>query len=111
MEIYDTVRQLSKEIRESEEYEKYKKFKDLVKEAPELKERLDNFEKARYNTQLATMKGEEPTQEQIKNLHTIYLELIENDMTKEYLDAELKFNMMLADINNILRDAVKDVIE
>ena len=47
MEIYDTVRQLSKEIRESEEYEKYKKFKDLVKEAPELKERLDNFEKAR----------------------------------------------------------------
>ena len=57
------------------------------------------------------MKGEEPTQEQIKNLHTIYLELIENDMTKEYLDAELKFNMMLADINNILRDAVKDVIE
>ena len=111
MNVYDTVNQLAKEIKESEEYLEYKKIKDIVKEKPELKEKLDNFEKARYETQIATMKGEEPTKEQVENLQKIYLELIQNDITKKYLDTELKFNTMLADINKILGEAVQGIIE
>ncbi len=111
MNIYDTVNQLANEIRESEEYIEYKKMKEHIKNNSELKEKLDNFEKARYKTQVATMKGEEPTQEQIETLQRIYLELIQNYITKKYLDVELKFNTMLSDINKILGEAVQDVIE
>ena len=111
MNVYDTVNQLAKEIKESEEYSEYKKMKELIKEKPELKEKLDNFEKARYETQISTMKGEEPSKEQVENLQKIYLELIQNDITKKYLDTELKFNTMLSDINKILGEAVQDVIQ
>lgn len=111
MDIYNTVKQLADEIRVTQEYVEYKEMKKQIKDKPELKEKLDNFEKARYETQLATMKGEEPKQEQIRQLQEIYMDLIENDITKKYLDIELKFNMMIGSINDILRGAVQDVIE
>ena len=111
MDIYNTVKQLADEIRVTQEYVEYKEMKKQIKDNPELKEKLDNFEKARYETQLATMKGEEPKQEQIRQLQEIYMDLIENDITKKYLDIELKFNMMIGNINDILRGAVQDVIE
>jgi len=111
MDIYNTVKQLADEIRVTQEYVEYKEMKKQIKDKPELKEKLDNFEKARYETQLATMKGEEPKQEQIRQLQEIYMDLIENDITKKYLDIELKFNMMIGNINDILRGAVQDVIE
>ena len=110
MNVYDTVNQLAKEIKESEEYLEYKKMKELINEKSELKEKLDDFEKARYETQISAMKGEEPNKEQVENLQKIYLELIQNDITKKYLDTELKFNTMLSDINKILGEAVQDII-
>ena len=111
MNIYDTVNKLAQEIKKSEEYVEYKKMKELIKETPELKQKLDDFEKARYETQIATMSGQEPSKEQVETLQKIYLELIQNDITKKYLDVELKFNTMLSDINKILGEAVKDIIE
>lgn len=111
MNVYDTVNQLAKEIKSSKEYLEYKKMKDIIKEKSELKQKLDSFEKARYETQLATMKGEEQKKEQVEDLQRIYFELIQNETTKEYLDAELKFNTMLSDINKILGEAVQDIIQ
>lgn len=110
MNVYDTVNQLAKEIKESKEYIDYKNIKEVIKSAPELKEKLDSFEKARYETQISTMKGEEPTKEQVETLQKIYLDLIQNETTKNYLDIELKFNTMLSDINKILGEAVQDVM-
>lgn len=110
MNVYDTVNQLAREIKESEQYLEYKKMKELIKETPELKQKLDDFENARYQTQIATMKGEEPSKEQVETLQKIYLELIQNDTTKKYLDVELKFNTMLSDINKILGETIKDIM-
>lgn len=110
MNIYDTVNQLAKQIKESEEYIEYKKMKEIIKEDTELKEKLDSFERARYETQIATMQGKEPTKEQVEVLQKSYLELIQNDITKNYLEAELKFNTILSDINKILGEAVQDII-
>ena len=111
MKVYDTVNQLANEIKTSEQYNEYKKMKEMIRELPELKEKLDEFEKARYITQLATMQGQEPSREQIEQMQKIYLELIQNETTKKYLDVELAFNTMLADINKVLGEAIKDVME
>lgn len=111
MKVYDTANQLAKEMKSSEEYLEYKKMKEMVLNTPELKEKLDVFEKARYETQLQAMQGKEPTKEQIETMQKSYLELIQNETTKSFLDAELKFNTMLTDINKILSEAIKEVIE
>lgn len=111
MKVYDTVNQLAEEIKTSEQYTEYKKMKETIKNSPDLKEKLDEFEKVRYMTQIATMQGQEPPREQIESMQKIYLELIQNETTKKYLDVELRFNTMLSDINKVLGEAIKEVME
>ena len=111
MKVYDTLNQLASEIKTSEQYIEYKKMKEIIKTTPELKAKLDEFEKARYTTQLSAMQGQEPSKEQVELMQRIYLELIQNETTKKYLDVELKFNTMLADINKVLGEAIKEVMQ
>ena len=40
----------------------------------------------------------------------MYEELMQNNDVKEYFDKEIRFNVMLADVNKIIGDAVKDVL-
>ena len=110
MNVYDAMNNLANEIKKSKEYINYKEMKEKIKQNPALKEKLDEFEKARYETQVSTMKGQEPQDKLIERIQKVYLELIQNDITKKYLEVELEFNTMLTDINKILGEAVKDVM-
>ena len=47
----------------------------------------------------------------MKKMQDLYVELIQDDIAKKYFEAEMKFNILLADVNKIIGDAVKDVIQ
>ena len=40
----------------------------------------------------------------------MYTILIQNKEIKEYFDLEVKFNVMLADVNKIIAESVQDVL-
>ena len=40
----------------------------------------------------------------------MYAELISQDEAKKYFDAELKFNILIGDVNKIIAESVKDLI-
>ena len=40
----------------------------------------------------------------------MYTILIQNKEIKEYFDLEVKFNVMIADVNKIIAESVKDVL-
>ena len=44
------------------------------------------------------------------NIQNMYKEMIEIPEIKMYFDTELKFNVMLGDVNRIISEAVKDVL-
>lgn len=111
MNIYDTANRLAYEIKQSEEYNNYKKLKEEVQNNPNLKDKLNNFEKARYEIQIASIQGLEQDKEKAVNMQNLYLELIQDETMKKYFDAELKFNVLLTDVNKIIADAVKDLIK
>lgn len=110
MQVYDTANRLAQEIRESEEYKAYKKLKDEIQNNPEKKQKVEEFEKLRYEIQLMAYTGEEKNEEKAKKLEEMYATLIENKDIKEYFDLEVKFNVMIADINKIIAEAIKDVL-
>ena len=110
MNVYDTANKLAKEIKESNEYLEFKKIKLKMNENPQLKEKLDNFEKMRYEIQVLSLGGEEQDNKKAEEFQKLYLELIQIDEVKKYFDAELKFNVLLADVNKIIGEAVADVI-
>ena len=85
-------------------------MKDIVYANPELKEKVEEFEKIRYETQLLEIQGEQQNEEKMKRLQELYTILLENKDIKKFFDTEVRFNVMLADINKIIGDAVKDVL-
>ena len=56
------------------------------------------------------MQGKQVDEEKNKKLQEMYTILIQNKDIKEYFDLEVKFNVMLADINKIIAESVKDVL-
>ena len=111
MYVYDQANELARSIKESKEYLEYKKAKEEVKSIPDLKEKIDEFEKVRYETQVLTIQGEKQSEEKMKKLQELYEILMKNPKVKEYFDIEVRFNVMLADVNRIIGEAVKDVLQ
>ena len=46
----------------------------------------------------------------MQKLQQLYTILVENKDIKEYFDLEVKFNVMVADVNKIIAEAIKDVL-
>ena len=76
----------------------------------DLKKKIDEFEKARYEEQIEMMQTGNQNEEKMKKVQEIYAELIEYEEAKKYFDAELKFNILIGDVNRIIAEAVKDLI-
>ncbi len=111
MYVYDKANELARSLQESKEYIEYKKAKEEVKAIPGMKEKIDEFEKIRYETQLLSIQGEQQNEEKMKKLQELYQILMQNPKIKDYFDVEVRFNVMLADINKIIGEAVKDVLQ
>ena len=111
MNVYDTANKLAQEIRESDEFKNYKKYKELLKANAEVSEQIKKFQALRYEVQISAMQGLETDKDKEKELQKIYADLLAKENVKEYFDAEFKFNILLADVNKMIGDAVKEVIE
>ena len=110
MNVYDTANRLAGEIKESEEYVNYKMARQALALNPDLKKKIGEFEVARYDAQLTQMQTGKEDEEQTNKMKELYAELIQIDDAKKYFDAEMKFNILLTDVNKIIGEAVRDVM-
>ena len=110
MEVYDQVNNLARAIKDSKEYKEYKEVKNYLESMPELKKQVDEFEKIRDEEQLLAMQGEKQTDEKMKKLQELYQILVQNPKVKDYFDKEVRFNVLIADVNKIIGEAIKDVL-
>ena len=110
MQVYDTANRLASEIIESEEYVNYKMAKQAINLMPDLKKKIEEFEKARYEEQLDMFQGKQD-EEKLKKMQELYTEIIEKEEAKQYFEAELKFNILIGDVNKIIAESVKDLLE
>ena len=111
MNVYDTANRLAAEIKQSEEYVNYKMAREALALNPELKKKIGEFEVARYDAQLTQMQTGKEDIEKTNKMKELYAELIQIEGAKKYFDAEMKFNIVLADVNKIIGEAVRDVIK
>lgn len=111
MNIYDTANNLASEIKQSEEYMNYKMAKQTINLNSELKKKLEEFEMLRYEVQISAIQTGKTDEEKYKKMQEMYAELIKIDEAKKYFDAEMKFNILIADVNKIIGEAVKDVMQ
>ena len=111
MNVYDTANRLAKELRESPEYLDYKNIKEELDRNQDVKAKIAEFEKVRYEVQLESLKGEESEKAKLEEMQKIYVDLVQIDLAKRYFEIELKFNVLLADVNKIIAESVQDVLK
>ena len=110
MNVYDTANKLAQEIRSSEEYKEFKNAKEKINSNPEMKKKIEDFEKLRYDVQVLAIEGKQADEEKNKKLQEMYTILLQEKEIKEYFDLEIKFNVMIADVNKIIAESVQDVL-
>lgn len=111
MNIYDTANQLAQEIQQSEEYVTYKIAKEAINLNFELKNKIDEFEKARYDAQIIALQTGKDDESKMRHVQELYGELIQNQEASKYFDAEMKFNILIADINKIIGEAIQTLLK
>jgi len=111
MKVYDKANELAQDLKNSNEYLTYKKIKEEVYANPELVDKIKEFDKIKYDAQVLAIQGEKQDEEKIKKLQELYEILLKEPKVKEYFDAEMRFNVLLADVNKIIGEAVKDVLK
>ena len=109
MYVYDEANNLAKAIQQSKEYQEYKKAKEELSTNQGKKKKVEEFEKIRYDIQVMSFQGKEDP-EKMKKLQEMYNILNEDKTIKEYFDIEVRFNIMLADVNKIISESVKELI-
>lgn len=110
MNVYDTANKLAGEIKQSEEYANYKMAKQTLSLNTKLKQKMVEFEQIRYEVQLEMMQTGKNNEEKYKKMQDLYAELIQDEEAKKFFEAETKFNIVIADINKIIGEAIKDLI-
>lgn len=110
MNVYDTANKLAGEIKQSEEYMNYKMAKQALNLNTKLKEKMSEFEQTRYEVQLEMMQTGNNNEEKYKKMQELYAELIKDEEAKRFFEAETKFNVVIADVNKIIGEAIRDVI-
>ena len=111
MNIYDTANRLAQELKQSEEYVNYKMAKESLSLNPDLKKKIEEFEAARYDAQVIVMQTGKNDEEKTKKMQELYMKLYEDSDAVKFFEAETKFNIVLADVNKIIGDAVMDVLK
>ena len=111
MNIYDTANRLAQEIKQSEEYTNYKMAKEAINLNNDLKKKIQEFEMARYDAKITQMQTGKENQEKMQKMKDLYTELITIDDAKKYFEAETKFNIVIADVNKIIGEAIRDIMQ
>ena len=111
MNVYDTANKLAQEIKQSEEFLTYQIAKQAINLNFELKQKIDEFEKARYEAQIVALQTGKDDENKMKHVQALYGELIQNEEASRYFDAEMKFNLLIADVNRIIGETMKSLIK
>ena len=111
MNVYDKCQAMTNAIKNSREYVEFKEIKEIVMAEPGLKDKIDEFEKIRYEEQLLAIQGEEQNIAKMQKLEELYNILVNDPKVKDYFDKEVRFNLMIADVNKMIGESIKDVLE
>ena len=111
MNVYDTANRLAQEIKQSEEYATYKIAKEAINLNIELKNKIDEFERARYEAQIIALQTGKDDEAKMKHVQELYGELIQSQEASKFFDAEMKFNILIADVNKIIGQVVQELMK
>lgn len=104
MSAYEAAHELARRIKESDEYLRFHEQKNLLEGMPELKKELDDFHQLQSRLQKQHILSQSIDAQDEKAWHDKLEALRSEPVAMTYLEAEMRFAQMMADISRIIAD-------
>ena len=111
MNFYDKVHEMVRAFKDTPEFREYVELKNKLKEEKDAYDRLKDFKERQKNYQTEYIDGKEQSKEKLDEMQNLYSIVIQNETSRKLLENEMKINVMLADMQKIIGDALKDIID
>jgi cell fate (sporulation/competence/biofilm development) regulator YlbF (YheA/YmcA/DUF963 family) len=105
MNVYDNAHSLARSIKESQEYKEYARLKAEVSENPELSEMLNDFQQ--YELQAQQMMGQDFAPGMMEQIQELLQIIMRDPKAAQYIQAQMIFSKLIADIYGILGEVIK----
>lgn len=103
--VYDTARQLARELQDSQEYLAYRSAKERAMENDTTRALIDEYHRLQIQAQAAAVSGK-GNDELLKKLQKVGEVLQFDGAASAFLLAEYRLNQVLADVYKTLAEAV-----
>jgi cell fate (sporulation/competence/biofilm development) regulator YlbF (YheA/YmcA/DUF963 family) len=105
--VHDKARELAEAITQSEEYSLYLAAKEKASENGELSDAINDLHEKQFDMQRRQINGEEIGPEILGQMQNLTQILMRDPLAAEYLQAEIRFTLMVNDVYEIIAEAVK----
>lgn len=106
MNVYDQAHGLARAIKESEEFKQYDNLKKEIDKKPELAAMVKDFQQKQFQMQAKQMMGESNTPDVTQQIQEMYQIIMKDPMAAQYMQAEMRFSLMMNDVYKILGDVM-----
>lgn len=111
MNFYDKVHEMVRAFKDTPEFREYVELKNKLKEEKDAYDRLKDFKERQKIYQMEYIDGKEQSKEKLDEMQNLYSIIIQNETSRKLLENEMKINVMLADMQKIIGDALKDIVD
>lgn len=106
MNVYEEAHNLAKAIKESNEFIQFNELKDKINENPNLSEIVKDYESKQFEMQAKIATGELTAEDAQKEIIGLSQVLMKDPTTAMYLQAQVRFSVMMGDVYKIIGDAI-----
>lgn len=106
MNVYDQAHGLAQAVRESEEFKQYDQLKKVVDQNEELSKMIKDFQSKQFEVQAKQMMGEEAPADMAQQIQNLYQIIMKDPMAAQYMQAEMRFSLMMNDVYKILGEVM-----
>ena len=107
--IYDTANELSRQLRETQEYQGLKKAFEALKADSDTFDTFKKFQQAQADAQHKQMTGQQPTDDEIKNIQNLVKEVSGKKVVQDLMNQERQVDSMLQQLNKTITSPIQDL--
>lgn len=107
--IYDTANDMSRQLVETQEYQGLKKALTELKADSEAFNSFKKFQKMQAEAQQKQMKGQQPSEDEIKAIQTMAKEVSGKKPVQNLMNQERQIDQMLQQLNKTITGPIQDL--
>lgn len=111
MNFYDRVHELVRDLKTTNEYKRYVELKEKVKQDSALSEKIKVFREKQMAYQKEYLAGKDMDETAKQEMQQLYSLIIQSPIAAEFFQAEITLDVLLADMQKIIGEGIKDVLD